>query len=200
VVIDGRRPLLLASASPRRRELLERAGIALRVRPVDVEEAVLAGERWEAYLERIVDMKSQAAVALPEARSAAATLVADTVVVHEGAILGKPVDDDEARAMIAALGGARHEVATRFALADEGGSRLHVETVITAVWFRPLDAAQVDRYVRTGEGRDKAGAYAIQGVGAMLVQRIEGSYSNVVGLPLCEVVLALERLGLVEPA
>jgi septum formation protein len=190
------KPILLASASPRRRDLLERAGVPLEVRAVGVDEAPRDGEGWHAYVERVVQDKLAAAQRLPEALGAAAVLVADTVVVQHGAILGKPAGDAHARAMIAALAGARHEVATRFALGTADGQLLHAETVVTAVWFRPLDAAQVDRYVATGEGVDKAGAYAIQGVGAMLVQRIEGSYSNVVGLPLCEVVIALERLGI----
>jgi septum formation protein len=97
--------------------------------------------------------------------------------------------------MLSRLSGRAHQVRTRFALAPPGGTPLHAETVSTVVHFRTLDAQEIARYAATGEGRDKAGAYAIQGIGSFAVRGIEGSYSNVVGLPICEVVLALERHG-----
>jgi septum formation protein len=186
-------PVLLASASPRRRELLERAGVVIVVRAVEVDESARVGEAADDYLLRIVAAKLAAARALGEAAGAAAILVADTAVVLDGRILGKPTDDEDARGMVRALAGRRHRVATRYALAR--GADEASETVSTEVEFRTLDDGQVARYVATGEGRDKAGAYAIQGIGAMLVRRIDGSYTNVVGLPLCEVIEALERLG-----
>ena len=191
MTIDDEHPLVLASASPRRRELLSRVGVPLVVRPVAVDEAVLTGEGPVDYLERVVAAKAEAARRF----GTGATLVADTSVILDGEILGKPADDEEARSMIAQLAGREHEVATRFEL-SEGQ---HAETVRTRVWFRPLSSAQIDRYVATGEGRDKAGAYGIQGVGAMLVTRVEGSYTNVVGLPLAEVVEALEARGWTGP-
>ena len=191
--IDAEHPLVLASASPRRRELLERVGVPLVVRPTDVDEALHSGEDAYAYLERVVADKSAAARrTLPEGW----LLVADTSVIVDGEVLGKPGDDDEARAMVGRLQGREHEVATRFALSGGGE---HAETVRTRVWFRRLNEGQIDRYVATGEGRDKAGAYGIQGVGAMLVSRIDGSYTNVVGLPLAEVIVALEALGWTGP-
>jgi septum formation protein len=194
MLVSKGRPLLLASASPRRRELLTRVGIPLVVRAVDVDEATHEGEGAADFLERVVDDKLEAALALGVA-DVAAVLVADTAVIAGGTILGKPEDDDASRAMIVQLSNAEHEVWTRFAIAPTHGAR-HVETVATKVWFRELDDTQIDAYVATGEGRDKAGAYGIQGIGAMLVRRIEGSYSNVVGLPVAAVVEAMQQLGL----
>lgn len=191
--IDATHPLVLASASPRRRELLERIGVPLVVRPVDVDEAVRPGEGAFAYLERVVADKAGAARA---AHPDGVLLVADTSVIVDGEVLGKPGNDDEARVMIQRLQGREHEVATRFAISAEAEVS---ETVRTRVWFRPLNAEQIARYVATGEGGDKAGGYGIQGVGAMLVARIDGSYTNVVGLPLAEVVVALEALGWTGP-
>ena len=131
------------------------------------------------------------------AAAARAVLVADTSVIDEATILGKPASNDEAEAMIARLAGKTHEVWTRFAIgAPEAPARsLHEETVMTRVTFRSLTSERVRAYVASGEGTDKAGGYAVQGRGAGLVARIEGSYSNVVGLPACEVMVALERLG-----
>ncbi|MBX3201502.1 MAG: septum formation protein Maf [Labilithrix sp.] len=206
-------PLLLASGSPRRREILAHLGVPTVVTAVDVDESVLPDESAEAYLVRIVVAKlagaSRAFVKLAGARgdtlqgvniasASGAVLVADTSVIDEGTILGKPSGDADAERMIARLAGRTHEVWTRFAIgAPEAPARaLHEETVKTRVTFRPLTAARVKAYVASGEGIDKAGAYAIQGRGAGLVERIEGSYSNVVGLPACEVIVALERLGL----
>ncbi len=191
-MIDAGHPLLLASGSPRRRELLARVGVPLEVRPVAVDEAVRPGEAAEAYLSRVVDDKRRAALAVLSATRCRALLVADTAVVCAGEILGKPAGDDDAARMLRRLAGRDHEVSTRFALA---GAATHAATVTTRVWFRPLDDAHIARYVASGEGRDKAGGYAIQGIGAMLVRRVEGSYSNVVGLPLCEVIEALQALG-----
>lgn len=200
-------PLLLASGSPRRREILANLGLPARVMPVDVDESALPAEAAEDYLVRIVGAKLAAASAafvggslhgIDVAASARAVLVADTSVIDDGAILGKPSSPDDAARTIARLAGRTHEVWTRFAIgAAEAPARpLHAETVKTRVTFRPLTAERVRAYVASGEGTDKAGAYAIQGRGAGLVARIEGSYSNVVGLPACEVVVALEQLGL----
>jgi septum formation protein len=186
---------LLGSGSPRRRELLGAAGLPLCVRaPGELDESVRPGEDLDGYLARVVALKLAAASRSPERARCAAALVADTVVVLEGEILGKPRDDAYARAMVRRLAGREHLVATRFAL--EAGGVGHEETVRTRVWFRALTGAQIDGYVATGEGRDKAGAYAIQGIGAGIVARIDGSHTNVIGLPLSEVVTALERLGL----
>jgi septum formation protein len=208
--LSPERPLLLASGSPRRREILASLGIPIVVLAASADESVREGEGPADYLERIVRAKLAAACAVfgaapvpDDVRSAAAVLVADTSVIDAaegggGAILGKPATVDEAEAMIARLAGRTHEVWTRFALgaADPSARPLHEETVVTRVTFRPLTPARVRAYAETGEGMDKAGAYAVQGMGAALVSRVDGSYSNVVGLPACEVVVALERLGL----
>ena len=207
-------PLLLASGSPRRREILANLGIPTLVTSVDVDESTLPGEAAEAYLVRIVGAKLEAASTktfvggpllrgdtlqgINIAAAAGAVLVADTSVIDDGAILGKPSSPEDAERMIARLAGRTHEVWTRFAIgAPEAPARsVHEETVKTRVTFRPLTAERVRAYVASGEGTDKAGAYGIQGRGAGLVSRIEGSYSNVVGLPACEVIVALEQLGL----
>lgn len=211
---DGE-PLLLASASPRRREILQHLGIPTLVSKIEADEDVLPDEPPDAYLVRVVAAKLALAAAkafagggagkrgdtlqaVNIASAAGAVLVADTSVIDGDMILGKPVDDGDAETMIMQLAGRTHEVWTRFAIgAPESPARtLHEETVKTKVTFRPLTREQVHAYVASGEGKDKAGAYAVQGRGAGLVSRIEGSYSNVVGLPACEVVVALERLGL----
>ncbi len=199
-MITPANPLLLGSGSPRRRELLSRLGVPLRVHTAaDLDETPVAGEAPDAYLARIVAAKLSAVAASGSAAKPwAALLVADTVVIIDGSILGKPDSDEEARAMLAHLAGSRHEVSTRYAIAAESAPATTVaeRTVRTRVWFRKLSAAEIERYVQTGEGRDKAGAYAIQGIGSFLVERIEGSYSNVVGLPICEVILDLQAQGL----
>lgn len=187
-------PLLLGSGSPRRREILAALGIPLRIAKADVDESVRAGEAPEPYLERVVADKLAVVLQLPEARGAAAVLVADTSVIVDGAPIGKPADEAEARSMLRMLSGRAHEVWTRFAIGRDALA-LGAETVRTRVWFRALDDGEIAAYAATGEGLDKAGAYAIQGIGAFAVERIEGSYSNVVGLPACEVILALRRAG-----
>lgn len=195
-MIDETRPLLLGSASPRRREILTTLGLPLRVVSLDVDERLLDAESADDYLVRITsDKLGQAA---RHADGCGAVLVADTSVILDGRVLGKPAGADEARAMITDLSGRDHEVWTRFAVSsgDAPAVVLHAETVRTRVTFRALDAIEIAAYVETGEGRDKAGAYAIQGIGAFAVSRIDGSYSNVVGLPACEVIGALQRTGL----
>lgn len=198
--------LLLGSGSPRRREILENLGIPFVVHVAAVDESTRPGEGAADYLVRIVRAKLGAVSSIfapspapPEdVRGAAAVLVADTSVIDDGAILGKPADVDEAESMIARLAGRTHEVWTRFAIGAPSAELrvLHEETVITRVTFRALSAPRIRAYAESGEGLDKAGAYAVQGLGAGIVARIEGSYTNVVGLPACEVVVALEGLGL----
>ena len=163
---------------------------------LDVDERLRPGEGPLPYLERIVSDKLAAAT--PHVVGVGAVLVADTSVILDDVALGKPADDEEARAMLTALAGREHEVWTRFAIATGADPTrpVHAETVRTRVFFRALDASEIHAYAATGEGLDKAGAYAIQGIGSFAVARIEGSYSNVVGLPACEVILALRRAGL----
>jgi septum formation protein len=174
-------------------------GVPFVVRAPEVDETPGRGETAERYIERVVDAK------LASVRAAAADLadfegilVADTVVVAPGGgILGKPQGDDDARSMLGQLAGAAHHVSTRFVLAPPAPhvAPWHAETVTTRVVFRSLDAFEIDAYVATGEGGDKAGAYAVQGAAGAFVTRIEGSYTGVVGLPLAEVVVALRELG-----
>lgn len=204
-MLDERTPLLLGSASPRRREILAALGLPVVVLPAPVDEAVRAGEHAGAYLARVVRDKLAAVTARARSEGvvARAALVADTSVVVDGDVLGKPADVDEAAAMIARLAGRAHEVTTRFALGDlaapDPSAPVHEESVTTRVVFRALDPDEIRRYAATGEGLDKAGAYAIQGIGSFAVARIEGSYGAVVGLPACEVVAALRRAGLLGP-
>jgi len=186
-------PLVLGSGSPRRREILDAQRIPIVVRPSSADEATRAGEAAGAYLERVVEAELAAVRARADVRGDAWILVADTSVVIDGRILGKPDGEGDARSMLVLLAGRTHEVMTRFAVAGEGA--LHAETVATRVTFRPLDDGEIDVYAASGEGIDKAGGYAVQGLGASLVARIDGSYSSVVGLPACEVIVALRRLG-----
>jgi septum formation protein len=170
-------------------------GVAFVARAVDVDESRLAGEAALPYLERIVAAKLEAATrAAPP--GAAAILVADTIVTVDGDVLGKPRDDADAAQMITRIAGRAHDVMTRFAVA--AGGRVIDATVTTRVHVRPLDEAAVRAYVASGEGRDKAGAYAVQGAFACAVRALEGSYANVVGLPISEVVEALDELGVLE--
>jgi len=197
VLITAAAPLVLGSASPRRREMIAMIDVPFVVRPADVDESIRRGESPRVYLERVAGAKL-AAVCACDLGAARAVLVADTVVVApDGSMLAKPGDDGEALAMIERLAGATHEVSTRFLLADRGAGTppSHAETVTTRVTLRPVARDEARAYVATGEGRDKAGGYALQGKAAVFVERIEGSYTNVVGLPLCEVVVAMRALG-----
>lgn len=203
-MIDPDTPLLLGSGSPRRREILSGLGIPIRIGATEIDESVGPSESATAYLARVVEAKLEAARALPELRGSAGVLVADTSVIVDGEIVGKPAGLATAVSMLRSLSSRSHEVWTRFAVAavttNAAGEAVmgqpFAQTVRTVVWFRKLDEDEIVAYAATGEGLDKAGAYAIQGIGAFAVERIEGSYSNVVGLPACEVVLALRRTGI----
>jgi septum formation protein len=184
-------PVILASASPRRRDLLSRAGVELRVITADVDESQQPGELPGAMVRRLARSKAER-VARGQV-DAALLVAADTIVVRDGAVLGKPVDAADAAAMLASLAGRSHEVITGFAVV--GPTREIVDAVTTRVRFRPLSAALIEDYVATGEPLDKAGAYGIQGIGGKLVASIDGSYTNVVGLPLVEVLDAIAALG-----
>jgi septum formation protein len=191
----GARVILLASASPRRRELLEALGHTVIVRPVHVDERALPDETPDAYLARIVQAKLDAGRALAPDRPIDAIVVADTTVVVDRHILQKPDGDEDGRRMLRALSGRAHLVTTRFAVAPpQREPPAYVESVTTRVVFRAILDEEIDAYVVSGEGRDKAGGYAIQGRGASFIERIEGSYGAVVGLPSCEITLALYRL------
>lgn len=185
-------PLYLASASPRRRELLLQIGVPARVIPCDIDESILAGESPLEYVERVARDKAWAGVG--RAPHGAVLLAADTTVVLEDAILGKPADREQGLAMLAGLSGRAHSVITSVAVCS--GASLRQVSVATQVWFRPLAQAEMSAYWDTGEPADKAGGYAIQGMGAIFIERIEGSYSAVVGLPLMETAALLSEFGI----
>ncbi len=196
--ISSAHPLVLGSASPRRRDILAGLGVPVRVLPAGVLEDALPGETPLAYVERVVGDKLGAVTERARGAEGAGILVADTIVVLDDQILGKPRDVEDAARLLSRLAGRVHRVHTRYALASREGGLLLARTVTSEVWLRKASRSELDGYARTGEGLDKAGAYAIQGVGAFLVERIQGSYSNVVGLPACEVVLDLLEVGLLE--
>jgi nucleoside triphosphate pyrophosphatase len=170
--------LILASQSPRRRELLHQAGIAFVVRPANVDETIRAGESPDAYVKRVAQEKATAV----EASAADIVLGADTVVVIDGQILGKPRDPADALRMLETLSGREHTVLTGICLRRATEKVLDVAE--TRVWFLSLTGRELQEYVATAEPMDKAGAYAIQGLASKFVRRIEGSYTNVVGLPV----------------
>ncbi|NJC87159.1 MAG: septum formation inhibitor Maf [Desulfuromonas sp.] len=189
--------IVLASASPRRRELLAQVGLTAAVIPADVDETVLPGETPEIHVVRLSEAKALA-VANRHDIAGRWFIGSDTVVVRDGCILGKPADPPDAAAMLRSLSGRSHEVVSGYAVHDRDGARTISGTVTTRVWFKALTEQEIAGYLATGEPFDKAGAYAIQGFGAFMVPRIEGSYPNVVGLPLCEVIAALEEFGAVN--
>jgi len=186
-------PLLLASSSPRREALLAQLGIALEVSPAHVDESERAGEGARTYVLRLAREKALSV----RAASGATVLAADTAVVLGGQIFGKPRDPAQARQMLLSLSGREHEVVTGVWAAGPLG-RAEV-AVATRVLFRALTRAEAEWYVATGEPMDKAGGYAIQDRGGIFVARIDGSYSNVVGLPLAETLALLEQVGFVLP-
>jgi septum formation protein len=173
-------------------------GVPFVVRAASADETVQAGEAPGAYLDRITRAKLDAVRGTAPLGAAVAVLVADTIVVlPDRVVLGKPADDGEARSMIERLAGVTHEVSTRFVLAEVTARApiAHAQTVTTRVTFRTLADDEMRAYAATGEGADKAGGYAVQGRAAAFIERIEGSYTGVVGLPLCEVVVAMRELG-----
>ena len=185
--------LVLASASPRRRDLLAAAGLLVHVDPVDVDERPLIGESPETYVARVASAKAAAGrVRHPDD----AVIGADTTVVIDGEVLGKPTDDDDAGRMLRRLSGRRHDVLTGIAVV--AGDRTATRVERTHVWVAELSSDDIAWYVASGEPRDKAGAYAIQGLAARFIPRIEGSYSNVVGLPVAAVWEMLQDAGLGE--
>ena len=215
--------LVLGSSSPRRRELLERMGLSFRVLTAEIDETKFETEDPETSVRRICEAKAAAVAECLKRENPQLILTADTIVVLDGKILGKPHSEAEARAMLRALSGREHAVYTAFALLpveasgsrdqasgdggrgsfgsgfasaqdDRRGGFTHCEK--TFVKFRPLTEAEIDAYVATGEPMDKAGAYGIQGLGAMLVEGIRGDYFTVMGLPVCRLAQALKRYGM----
>jgi septum formation protein len=172
--------LVLASASPRRADLLRAAGFDFVVRPAQVDERVLAGETPSAHVMRLA--RTKAAACATDAGRGSIVLAADTVVVVNYDILGKPCDDSEAASMLRRLSGRGHRVLTGVTAQTDTDVRVAVDE--TEVWFEPLTPADIAWYVASGEPRDKAGAYAIQGRASRFISHIAGSYTNVVGLPI----------------
>jgi septum formation protein len=183
-------PVVLASASPRRRELLDLVGIRHTVHPADIDESILPDESPPAYVERLAREK---ALAIAKAFPDRIVIGADTTVVLGDDILGKPEDVADAKRMIARLAGHTHEVCTGIAVVYQGRPASAVERV--AVTFRVLTSREIDAYVATGEPMDKAGAYGIQGWGATIVERIDGDYFSVMGLGLRRLVALLADVG-----
>jgi septum formation protein len=184
--------IVLASASPRRVELLASAGLPFVVVPSTVVEERHSGEPPDALVRRLAAAKARDVAA---GRSDGVVIGADTAVVLDGDVLGKPGDDGEARAMLARLSGRVHDVLTGYDVYDVLARRAEGGVVRTRVEFARLGTAEIEAYVATGEPRGKAGGYAIQGRAAGMIARIDGSYTNVVGLPLREVLETLARMG-----
>ncbi len=209
--------LSLASASPRRKELLERAGFSVRVVGAQVDETPLPGELPIDYTKRLARSKVLSAVRRIEAthqfsaeeeaptrayfqptRAEEPTrwvLGADTTVAIDDVFLGKPTDAHEAREMLLRLSGREHFVYTGFSLFDLKREKEGLQAVATQVRMKPLGRPEIDKYLSLGESMDKAGSYAIQGAGAYMIQEIRGSYTNVVGLPLCQVIEMMQEMG-----
>ncbi|MDQ7986314.1 Maf family protein [Pseudomonas sp. G34] len=186
--------LYLASASPRRRELLTQIGVAFVTRVQPIDETPQPAEAPAAYVERLALAKAQAVLATLDDRHAAVVLGSDTAVVLDGRILGKPVDREDGLATLAALAGREHQVLTAVALVS--ATRAEARVVSSTVRFKPLTQAQLEAYWATGEPCDKAGSYGIQGLAAVFVSQMQGSYSAVVGLPLCETAELLAQFAI----
>ena len=182
--------IILASGSPRRRALLRELGLTFEVYTPDVDETHSPNEAPEALCRRLSRLKAEAvATKFPDAL----VIAADTIVVIDGQVLGKPVDREDAVRMLTLLQGREHEVLTGVCVCAEG--RVLSCEEHTSVKFRPLSGEEIAAYASTGECDDKAGAYAVQGKGSLLVERINGDYFNVVGLPLCRLGIMLAEMG-----
>jgi len=188
--------LILASSSPRRKFLLNSLGVRFRVVPSSIDESLINGESPQDNVQRLALAK---ATDVSSRFREKWVLGADTIVVIDGQILGKPADEHEARAMLAKLADRTHVVFTGYAIVNSSfPERRRVRYAESSVYIRGLSPQQIAGYVRTGEPMDKAGAYAIQGIGSGIVETISGSYTNVVGLPLCEVARDLQQLGVFD--
>ena len=185
--------LILASASPRRHELLRSVGLAFSVEPADVDETEHPGEDAVRYVERVARAKADEIARRHGSLDGLVVLAADTTVDVDGAILAKPVDDDDARRMLRSMSGRTHLVHTAVVCRHAGG--VEAATVTTGVTFAPLSDGDLEWYVATGEHRDKAGAYGMQGAAGAFVERLDGSPTNVIGLPLAQTLRLLRACG-----
>jgi septum formation protein len=184
--------LILASGSPRRKLLLEQLGISFEIDPPDVDESVVTGEAPEIYVTRLSEKKAQTIAEKHDSETV--ILAADTTVVLQGNILGKPESKEHGLQMLNKLSGTRHDVLTGVSIC--GGSRTETFCVRTEVTFRRLGEKEIAWYWETGEPQDKAGSYGLQGAGAAFVETLAGSYSNVIGLPLSETILILRDFSI----
>ena len=192
--IENSNILILASQSPRRKYLLNQAGLKFKVIPSQVDESTVRMTSPESYVKILAEQKAQdIARQYPDNY----VIGADTIVLMDGTILGKPRSRDEARHMLARLSGKTHQVLTGFAVCCTARSYSYSDTVKTDVRFKTLAPEEIEWYIHTPEPFDKAGAYAIQGLGTILVKSINGSYTNVVGLPVCEVIELLLKEGVI---
>lgn len=184
--------IILASASPRRRELLDQIGVRYQVLPVDIDESRKEGESAENFVKRLALEKAQAG--FEKQGNSLPVLGSDTIVVLNHRILVKPADKADGLAMLSALSGHEHQVLTAVAMVD--GQQSMVKTNISRVYFRSLSEEEIETYWATGEPADKAGGYGIQGIAAQFIERLDGSYSGVMGLPLYETAQILENFGI----
>lgn len=192
----GLKKVILASASPRRNNLLQKLGLAFETDPADIDESISPKENPVDAVQRIAAAK---AGAVGDRHPDSVVIAADTVVVCKGQILGKPADKTDAYNMLSLLSGVEHEVITGLCVLDTATGRGETGHEMTRVWFRELETDEIKAYIATGEPLDKAGAYAIQGLAAIFVAGIEGCYYNVVGLPLSRLYLMLKRQGMYLP-
>ncbi|MDO9585279.1 MAG: Maf family protein [Syntrophales bacterium] len=193
VIVAGK--LILASESPRRIELLRLMGLDFEVMPSSIEEMPQKGE---SPVEHVLGLSRQKANAISSRYPDVWILGADTIVVVNGEMMGKPAHASEAREMLARLSGREHYVHTGFTIARKTADVLLGDVVTSSVLFKNISEEEINWYVRTEEPYDKAGGYAVQGAGAMFIREIHGSYTNVIGLPLCEAVSLLKRAGAIE--
>lgn len=185
--------IILASASPRRKELLEKIGLKFEVEPADCEEVVDTALEAHELVQKLSRGKAES---IARKHRNAIVIAADTVVLMGDKILGKPHNQAEAKKMLRALSGKSHVVITGFTIIDTAKRRILSKTVETKVYIRELNPEEIDAYVKSGEPLDKAGAYGIQGLGSVIVEKIEGDYFNVVGLPLSSLAESLKEFGI----
>ena len=188
-------PFILASASPRRKELLRSVGLKLKIIPAHVDETHINGESPQTHVRRL---SSDKATVIADQHPKALVLGADTIVVIDGRILGKPKNKSQARAMLERLSNRQHIVFTGFTIVSAGSGISKTKVVRSAVRFKKISPEEMDWYVNCDEPYDKAGGYAVQGKGAYFIKAIRGSYTNVIGLPLCEVLEELKRIDAVH--
>jgi septum formation protein len=187
--------IILASASPRRRELLRQLGLTFEIIPSSVEEDIKEGEGPSEHVLRLARLKARE---IARNQNNSFIIGADTIVVLDHEILGKPEDEEEAFEMLTRLSGREHKVFTGFCVLDTSDGIEYCEAVESRVRFKHLTPEEIRGYIKTGEPVDKAGAYAVQGKGSYMIKEIEGSYTNVVGLPLCELVEVLILLKAID--